>query len=315
MSVERDPGRFGRVGVLLGGNSAEREVSLLSGGRVLEALLAAGVDAHPLDPREDGLAALWERRFDRCFLVLHGRGGEDGAMQGFLETLAIPYTGSGVLGSALAMDKLATKRIWRALGFPTPEWVAMRRGETPPADLFDRLGPVLAVKPAREGSTLGLSKVTRSEALSAALEAAFARDADVVIEPWIAGRELTASLLGEEALPLIHIEPAVDFYDYEAKYLSDATRYHCPSGLAAAEETRLRSLCRDAFLALGCSGWGRVDFIRDADGQSWLLEANTIPGMTKHSLVPMAARVAGTDFQALVLRILETSMTERADAR
>ncbi|MGH8271404.1 MAG: D-alanine--D-alanine ligase [Gammaproteobacteria bacterium] len=296
--------RFGRVAVLLGGHSAERDVSLMSGARVLAALREAGVDAQPLDPREDGLAALWERRFDRCFIVLHGRGGEDGKIQGFLDTLGIPYTGSGVLGSAVAMDKLATKRIWRALALPTPDWILARAGEAPPADAFARLGPVLAVKPVHEGSTLGLSRVSSPDDLPQALAQAFEFDREVLIEPWIRGQELTGSLLGDEALPLVRIEPAVDFYDYEAKYLSDATRYHCPSGLDTEEELRLRALCREAFFALGCSGWGRVDLLRDEAGTPWLLEANTVPGMTEHSLVPMAARAEGMDFTALALAIL-----------
>ena len=305
-----DPGRFGRVAVLLGGFSGEREVSLMSGRQVLEGLRAAGVDAHPLDPREDGLSALCERRFDRCFNVLHGRGGEDGAMRGFLDTLGIPCTGSNVLGSAIAMDKWVTKRLWRDHGLPTPDWVELHRGQPAPEDLFDRLGPVLAVKPAREGSTLGLSRVRTPAELPAALEQAFACDEQVLVEPWITGRELTGSLLGDEALPLIHIEPAVDFYDFEAKYLSDATRYHCPCDLPEAEEARLRELCRRAFSVLGCGGWGRVDLLLDEAGQSWLLEANTVPGMTAQRLVPMAARALGMDFSGLVVAILAQTLGE-----
>ncbi len=304
------PERFGRVAVLLGGRSAEREVSLMSGRRVLAGLRAAGVDAHPLDPREDGLAAFWERRFDRCFIVLHGRGGEDGTIQGFLDTLGIPYTGSGVFGSAVAMDKLATKRIWRSLELPTPDWLLARAGESAPADAFSRLGPVLAVKPVHEGSTLGLTRVSSPAELPRALAAAFEFDPQVLIEPWITGQELTGAILGSEALPIIRIEPSVDFYDYEAKYLSDGTRYHCPSGLPDAEEQRLRALCFKAFSALGCSGWGRVDLLRDAAGKSWLLEANTVPGMTEHSLVPIAARAFGVDFTALLLAILAETLSD-----
>lgn len=307
-----DPARFGRVAVLLGGSSAEREVSLMSGRQVLEGLRAAGVDAHPLDPREDGLSALWEGRFDRCFNVLHGRGGEDGTMRGFLDTLGIPCTGSNVPGSAIAMDKWITKRLWRDHGMPTPDWVELHRADSVPADLFERLGPVLAVKPAREGSTLGLSRVRDPAELPAALEQAFACDEQVLVEPWITGRELTGSLLGDEALPLVHIEPAVDFYDFEAKYLSDATRYHCPCDLPEAEEKPLRELCRRAFFALGCSGWGRVDLLLDAAGKPWLLEANTVPGMTAHSLVPMAARATGMDFSELVTTILAQTLGEVA---
>ncbi|MGH8273761.1 MAG: D-alanine--D-alanine ligase [Gammaproteobacteria bacterium] len=306
------PERFGRVAVLLGGASAEREVSLLSGRRVLEGLRAGGVDAHPLDPREDGLAALWERRFDRCFIVLHGRGGEDGKIQGFLDTLAIPYTGSDVLGSAVAMDKFTTKRIWRGLDLPTPDWLVARAGEPAPADAFSRLGPVLAVKPAREGSTLGLSRVRSPDALPEALAEAFQFDSEALIEPWITGQEFTGTVLGTEALPLVRIEPAVDFYDYEAKYLSDATRYHCPCGLDEEVERDLRALCRKAFFALGCGVWGRVDFLLDQSGAPWLLEANTVPGMTEHSLVPMAARAFGMDFSELVLAILAETLHDES---
>jgi len=305
--------RFGRVAVLLGGDSSERAVSLMSGRRVLAGLRSAGVDAHPLDPRDDGLEALWQRRFDRCFIVLHGRGGEDGTLQGFLETLGIPYTGSGVMGSAVAMDKLMTKRVWRGLGLPTADWVRVGRGEAPPADLFERLGPALAVKPAREGSTLGLSRVTSADALPEALACAFELDDEVLVEPWIVGRELTGAVVAGEALPLVRIEPAVDFYDYDAKYVSDATRYHCPCGLEESEERRLRELCREAFAAVGASGWGRVDLLRDDTGRPWLLEVNTVPGMTEHSLVPMAARATGLDFEALVVSILAQTLEGRND--
>lgn len=314
MSAQRLPAdRFGRVAVLLGGGSAEREVSLMSGRRVLAALRAAGVDAHPLDPRDDGLDALWARRFDRCFVVLHGRGGEDGSIQGFLQTLGIPYTGSGVLGCAIAMDKVMTKRVWRGLGLPTTDWVWIRHGAPPPRDLFERLGATLAVKPVHEGSTLGLSRVSSAEALPGALARAFEFGDDVIVEPWISGQELTGAVLGGRALPLVRIQPAVDFYDYEAKYVSDATRYHCPSGLAAADEQRLRELCRAAFAAVGGRGWGRVDLLLDASGRPWLLEANTVPGMTDHSLVPMAARGEGMDFEQLALTILAETLTERGD--
>ena len=305
-----EPARFGRVAVLLGGFSGEREVSLLSGRQVLAGLREAGVDAYPLDPREDGLSALWEGRFDRCFNVLHGRGGEDGTMRGFLDTLGIPSTGSHVLGSAIAMDKWVTKRLWRDHGLPTADWVELHRGAPVPGDVFERLGPVLAVKPAREGSTLGLSRVREPEALPAALDSAFACDEQVLVEPWITGRELTCSILGDEALPLVHIEPAVDFYDFEAKYLSDATRYHCPCDLPAAEEKKLRDLCSKAFAALGCSGWGRVDLLLDQAGNPWLLEANTVPGMTEHSLVPMAARAIGMSFSELAVAILAQTLGE-----
>ncbi|MGH8126813.1 MAG: D-alanine--D-alanine ligase [Gammaproteobacteria bacterium] len=307
-AVRIEPARFGRVAVLLGGHSAEREVSLISGRAVLEGLRAAGVDAHPLDPREDGLTALCEHRFERCFNVLHGRGGEDGTLRGFLDTLAIPCTGSNVLGSAIAMDKWITKRIWRDRGLPTPDWIELHHGDVAPANLFERLGSTLAVKPAREGSTLGLSRVQAPDQLPAALEQAFACDEQVLIEPWITGRELTCSLLGDEALPLIHIEPAVEFYDFEAKYVSDATRYHCPCDLPAERELELRTLCQHAFVALNCSGWGRVDLLLDGAGEAWLLEANTVPGMTSHSLVPMAAQAEGMSFSELVVTILAQTL-------
>ncbi len=309
-AVPIDPARFGRVAVLLGGDSGEREVSLMSGREVLAGLRAAGVDAHPLDPRDDGLGALCGHRFDRCFNVLHGRRGEDGTLRGFLDMLAIPCTGSGVLGSAIAMDKWITKRIWRDHGLPTPDWIELYRGETPPADVFERLGSILAVKPAREGSTLGLSRVRAPAELPAALEHAFACGEQVLIEPWIVGRELTGALLGDAALPLIHIEPAVDFYDFEAKYVSDATRYHCPCNLPAARERELRALCRRAFAAVKGSGWGRVDLLLDAAGKAHLLEVNTVPGMTAHSLVPIAARATGMNFSALVVAILMLTLED-----
>jgi D-alanine-D-alanine ligase len=307
-AVHINPARFGRVAVLLGGDSGEREVSLMSGREVLAGLRAAGVDAHPLDPRDDGLGALCAHRFDRCFNVLHGRNGEDGTLRGFLDMLAIPCTGSGVLGSAIAMDKWITKRIWRDHGLPTPDWIELYRGEPPPADVFERLGPILAVKPAREGSTLGLSRVRAPDELSAALEHAFACGEQVLIEPWIVGRELTGALLGDDALPLIHIEPAVDFYDFEAKYVSDATRYHCPCDLPAVRERELRALCRRAFIAVRGSGWGRVDLLLDAAGRAHLLEVNTVPGMTAHSLVPIAARATGMNFSELVVAILASTL-------
>lgn len=304
------PGRLGRVAVLLGGGSAEREVSLMSGRRVLEALRARGVDVHGLDPRDDGLKTLCEGCFDRCFIALHGRGGEDGCIQGFLDTLGIPYTGSGVLGSALALDKLATKRIWRACGLPTPEWIALEAGEEPPRDLFERLGGDFAVKPAREGSTIGLSRVRKRSGLQVALELAFRFDRLVLLESWVEGVELTASILGGRALPLVRIRPALDFYDYEAKYLSPVTAYDCPSGLDEDEESLLRRLCLQAFRSVGASGWGRVDLLRDLQGRPWLLEANTVPGMTAHSLVPMAAGASGIDFESLVLEILAQTLDD-----
>ena len=295
------PLRFGKVAVLLGGRSAEREVSLMSGGQVLTALCRAGVDAHAFDPAERPLEQL--RGFDRAFVVLHGRGGEDGTIQGALEWLGIPYTGSGVLGSALAMDKVRTKQLWQSVGIPTPEWIEF----TDAADL-GRIAAVdapLAVKPAREGSSIGITKVTRASELEAAWRAAAVLDASVVVERWVDGDEYTASIVDDVALPLIKLEtPNVEFYDYQAKYFREDTVYRCPCGLPAATEQRLAALCLRAFHAVGARGWGRVDLMVDGNGEPWLLEVNTVPGMTSHSLVPMAAAATGLDFDALCLRIL-----------
>jgi D-alanine-D-alanine ligase len=298
-----EAGEFGRVAVLLGGNSAEREISLLSGNAVLGALRRNGVDAHAFDPAERPLVEFVAERYDRAFIVLHGRGGEDGTIQGALEMLAIPYTGSGVLGSALSLDKWRTKRIWRACGIPTPAALELRG----PAD-FDRalrtLGLPLVVKPAHEGSTIGLTKVVSAADLPAAYALARDRDRDVLAEQFVAGQELTASILDGMALPLVRIEAPDGNYDYRNKYFSDATRYHCPCGLPAPLESAIRNAALEAFEALGCSGWGRADLIVRADETYQFLEMNTCPGMTAHSLVPMAARAVGIEFDELVLRIL-----------
>jgi D-alanine-D-alanine ligase len=298
-----------------GGTSAEREVSLTSGKAVYEALRRKGVDAHALDAFGTELLRLLQQGgFDRAFIVLHGRGGEDGVLQGALEMLGLPYTGSGVLGSALGMDKVRTKHVWQALGLPTPEFAVLNHPDDVSRALQE-IGLPLIVKPAREGSTLGITQVTTPDALHPAWQAALAYDTDVVAERYIQGAEYTASLLGGEALPLIRIEAASGFYDYQAKYVANDTLYHCPCGLDQQRERELQQLAVRAFEALGCSGWGRVDFMVDAAGQPWLLEANTVPGMTSHSLVPMAARAAGMDFDTLVWRILETSLTaSRAEA-
>ncbi|UYG08880.1 D-alanine--D-alanine ligase [Halomonas sp. M4R1S46] len=297
----------GRVVVLYGGESAEREVSLKSGAAVLAALERAGVAPIGFDPAEQGgLAGLEALKPDRVFIALHGRGGEDGTLQGALELLGIPYTGSGVLASALGMDKQRTKLVWQALGLPTPESVMLG----PDADwaaVAERLGLPLIVKPVHEGSTLGITIVDSPEALAAAYRDAVRFDARVMAERFIRGEEYTVSLLGDGVLPAIRVEVPGGFYDYEAKYLSDETLYHLPCGLAEEEEHRLASLCREAFEAIGCSGWGRVDVMRDAQGRFWLLEVNTVPGMTDHSLVPQAAAHAGLDFDALVMRILDTA--------
>ncbi|ROR29687.1 D-alanine--D-alanine ligase [Inmirania thermothiophila] len=305
----RDAAAFGRVAVLLGGRSAERAVSLKSGAQVLAALRRRGVDAHPVDAAGDVVGALREGGFDRAFIALHGRGGEDGVIQGALEVLGIPYTGSGVLGSALSMDKLRCKQLWRGLGLPTPPWAVLPpAGDPRPA--VQALGLPLMVKPALEGSSIGAAKVTRGEDLAAARDAA-APYGPVIAERWIEGAEYTAAILGETVLPLIRLETPRTFYDYAAKYEADDTRYHCPCGLPATQERALAELALEAFRAVGASGWGRVDLMVDAAGAPWLLEVNTVPGMTDHSLVPMAARAAGIGFDELVWRILATSMEAR----
>lgn len=305
MTAVTDPGAFGRVAVLFGGTSTEREISLKSGRAVLDALLARGVRAEAFDPRERPIADL--KAYDRCFVVLHGRGGEDGCIQGALEWLGVPYTGSGVLGSALGMDKLRTKQLWSALGIPTPDWRVLR-DEAGVAAVLAALGLPLFVKPAREGSSLGMSKVTRAADLLPAWRKAAELDADVLVERCIVGPEYTAAILGDTALPLIRMETPREFYDYEAKYFRDDTIYHCPCGLPPAEERRIQELCLRAFRAVGARGWGRVDLLMDADGGVHLLEVNTVPGMTDHSLVPMAARATGRDFAALCWEILEQTL-------
>ncbi len=301
-----DPGQFGKVAVLMGGASGEREISLLSGGAVLAALQAAGVNAHGFDPSQRELFDLKRERFVRVFIALHGRGGEDGTVQGALEIMGIAYTGSGVMASALAMDKVRTKMLWVGCGIPTPRWEVLETGCDWDA-VTARLGLPLSVKPAREGSTLGLTRVQRAEQLPDAFALAARHDPLVLAEEFVAGDELTAGFVGDQALPLIRIEAPQGNYDYHNKYFSDETTYHCPCGLPAAEEQRIQSLVMRAAAVLGCEGWGRADLIRRRDGTVALLEINTSPGMTGHSLVPMAARAAGVDFTQLVLRILELS--------
>ena len=290
----------------MGGRSAEREISLKSGTMVLNALKKSGVDAHAFDPRDRGLEELKAGRFDRAFIALHGRFGEDGTVQGALEYLGIPYTGSGVMASALAMDKWRTKLLWQAGGMVTPSWELVT-GPTDPAGLASRIGLPLMVKPAREGSSIGMSKVTSVEKIAPALELAARYDEVVIAEQFIDGMELTAAILNGEALPLIRLETPREFYDYEAKYFAADTRYICPCGLPAAKERSIQQQALDAFRLVGCSGWGRVDAMLDRDGNAYFLEVNTIPGMTDHSLVPMAARAHGISFEALVLRILESA--------
>jgi D-alanine-D-alanine ligase len=296
--------KFGKVAVLLGGRSAEREISLLSGNAVLAALRSLGVDAHLFDPAERSVFELSTGGFQRAFISLHGRYGEDGTVQGALELMGIPYTGSGVAASALAMDKLRTKMVWLAGGIPTPTWDVLTEASEPAA-VVARVGLPMIVKPGREGSTLGLTKVTDVSQVRAAWEHAAAFDPLVLAETFIAGRELTAGFLGDQALPLIRIEAPQGNYDYQNKYFSDETRYYCPSGLDAAKEAEIQALAMRASALLGCEGWGRADLILRDDGSVQMLEMNTSPGMTGHSLVPMAARQAGLSFEQLVLRILE----------
>jgi D-alanine-D-alanine ligase len=297
---------FGKVAVLMGGPSAEREVSLKSGNAVLAALKRQGVDAHGFDADKSTLHLLEAGNFDRVFIVLHGRWGEDGVIQGALEVLDIPYTGSGVLGSALGMDKLRTKYLWTAAGIPTPAYAVLTSG-TDFNQVAATLGLPVFVKPAREGSSLGISKARTVVELKTAWEAAAKYDDQVIAERFIDGAELTCGILGDQVLPLIRIETDREFYDYEAKYILDSTRYLCPCGLPAEQERVIQTLARRAFDALGCSGWGRVDFMLDKAGNAYALEVNTVPGMTDHSLVPKAAKQAGLNFDELVLRILETS--------
>ncbi len=304
--------QYGKVAVLMGGLSAEREISLKSGGAVLAALLRKGVDAHGVDVGRDILSVLSTGGYDRAFVILHGRGGEDGVMQGTLECLGMPYTGSGVLGSALGMEKHRTKAVWRGLGLPTPESVLLTGIED--LQRADELGYPLMIKPSAEGSSIGMSKVDSQAQLQKAWETAAEFDARVLAERWIVGAEYTASILDERMLPLIRLETPHQFYDYEAKYLADTTRYHCPCGLPQEREQVLQNLCQAAFKAVGASGWGRVDLMLDTQGQPWLIEVNTLPGMTDHSLVPMAAKTAGIDFDDLVMRILATSLDRGAAA-
>jgi D-alanine-D-alanine ligase len=296
---------LGKVAVLMGGRSAGREISLMSGGGVLKALRARSVDAHAFDPAERDLAELRQDGYARCFIALHGRGGEDGTLQGALDAMGVPYTGSGVLGSALAMDKWRAKLVWLGAGLPTPRHRVLGEGDDWDA-VARELGLPLIVKPANEGSTLGLTKVLDVSQLPDAYTLAAREYRDIALaESFVDGPEYTAGILGDAVLPLIRIEAPQGNYDYQHKYFSDDTQYICPCGLPAREEAALRELSLRAFRLLGCSGWGRVDFMLDAAGKPWLLEVNTSPGMTGHSLVPMAAREAGLSYEDLCLKILE----------
>jgi D-alanine-D-alanine ligase len=301
-----DPRRFGRVAVAYGGTSAEREVSLNSGRNVLDALRARGVDAHPVDGIPALLDALRAGHYARVFNILHGRGGEDGMLQGALDALGVPYTGSGILGSALSMDKVRTKQVWQAIGLPTPRFVSYRPGEDIEAAIAT-IGYPAIVKPSHEGSSVGITRVFSAADLPAAIELAARHDGELLIEQLIEGDELTVALLGRQALPSIRIVPKGDYYDYHAKYLAEDTEYLCP-GLEGEAEHALRTLALTAFDAAGCAGWGRVDIMRDRGGRNFLLEVNTTPGMTSHSLVPKAARALGIDFETLCWKVLETSL-------
>jgi len=305
-----DPREFGKVAVMLGGLSSEREVSLLTGQAVLAALLKKGVDAHAVDPKDIELSSLLDQRFDRVWIALHGPGGEDGTLQGALECLGLPYTGSGVLGSAVCMDKVRTKRLAAAVGISTADFMVLR-GPSDFESAVARLGLPMFVKPATQGSSVGISKVERAADLTAAYAAAAATDDVVLAEAFIPGAEYTVGVLHGKAMPSIRIATPKTFYDYEAKYLRSDTVYDCPSGLSAETERHFGALAIGAFAAVGAEGWGRVDFMVDVTSRPLLLEINTVPGMTDHSLVPMAARASGIDFETLVWRILETSLTRR----
>jgi D-alanine-D-alanine ligase len=308
-----NPKDFGRVAVLMGGWSTERQVSLWSGDGVLQALQRRGIDAAGIDASKETLLTLGQQGFARAFNVLHGTGGEDGTLQAVLDLQGVPYTGSGVLASALAMDKLRTKRMWKAEGLPTPDWMSLRS----PGDALkaaEQFGYPLFVKPSDEGSSVGISKVKHATQLGSAFRRAAGefehRPRAVLAERFIAGGEYTCAMLDGQPLPLIRIEPEGEFYDYHAKYISDLTRYHCPAGLDPLHEAELARICARAFELVGGRGWGRVDFMLDAQGKPWLLEVNTVPGMTSHSLVPMAARAAGMDYESLCWAVLETTLGE-----
>lgn len=300
--------QFGKVAVMFGGTSAERDVSLKSGKAVLNALQNQGIDAHAFDPKEQPLTALQAQGFDRVFIVLHGRGGEDGTMQGALQLLGLPYTGSGVLGSALAMDKIRCKFLFAAHGLPTAPFAVAQKGEAIDyAVMLSQLNGKVMVKPANEGSSIGMSSAETPAELEQALTLAFGYDEAVLVEQWIQGREFTVSMLDGQALPVIEMRTPRAFYDYEAKYQSNSTEYLCPAPLTAEQTQRLQQAAMAAFKAVGASGWGRVDAMMDEQGNFYLLEVNTVPGMTEKSLVPMAAKAAGYSFEQLVAKILEQS--------
>lgn len=294
----------------MGGVSAERDISLKSGAAVLAGLKRSGIDAHAVDAKDHVLQQLEQGGFDRVFLILHGRGGEDGVIQGALQSIGMPYTGSGVMACALSMDKMRTKHLWRSMALPSVEWACVNTLETL-TEAVTQLGCPVMVKPNREGSSIGMTKVENASQISDAWERACDLDGDLLVEKWISGKEYTATVLAGEVLPLIRLETPRGFYDYEAKYVNDDTRYHCPCGLSAEDEKRCQDVALQAFSAVGASGWGRVDFFLDDTGNLQLLEVNLIPGMTDHSLVPMSAAAVGITFEELVVKILDTSFEVR----
>ncbi len=306
--ITTNPQQFGKVAVLMGGWAAEREVSLNSGKAVLEGLLEKGIDAHGVDAGRDVLEVLKNENYDRVFNILHGRGGEDGELQGALEILEIPYTGCGVMASAISMDKMMTKRLWIGSGLPTPAYEILH-ADTDFEEVVEKLGLPVMVKPAQEGSSIGMSKVTEASQLLPAYEEAAKYDDVVFAEQWVTGKEFTVAILGDEVLPSIRLEAdqEADFYDYDAKYISHKTQYYCPSGLSENDEATLKTLSKTAFKGLGGKGWGRVDVMQDSAGTFWLIEVNTVPGMTDTSLVPMAAKQHGLSFSDLTLEILKTA--------
>jgi len=301
--------QFGKVAVLMGGMSAEREISLLSGEAVLTALVNQGIDAHGIDVDENIVKRLTAEKYQSVFNILHGRGGEDGTIQGLLEVMNLPYTGSGVMASSLAMDKLKTKQIWSAAGLPTPDYRVISN-EQECHQAVTELGLPLIIKPVLEGSSIGMSKIEREEEMAEAWQKANDCKGTVIAEQWIQGKEYTAAILDDQVLPLIKLETSHKFYDYDAKYKSDSTKYICPCELPEADEIQFSEMAKQAFDAVNASGWGRVDFMIDGDGQIWLIEVNTVPGMTSHSLVPMAAKQAGISFEQLVVKILSTAACE-----
>lgn len=305
-NLTRNPKEYGKVAVLMGGDSSEREVSLNSGQAVLQGLKRKGVDAHAVDVHHpEIISRLLQEKFDAAFIALHGEGGEDGVIQGLLEILRIPYTGSDVSASSIAMNKIASKRIWQALGYPVLPYQILTKGFDP-NKVIAELGLPLAVKPASQGSTVGVSKVSSLEELLPAYEKAAIYPGDVMVEPWIEGKEFTVGIVGKAILPSIYIQPAEPYYDYFAKYQSNDTQYFVPSGVTDEQENYLSDITFKAYQALGCSGWGRADFMQDKQGNFWLLEMNTVPGLTDHSLVPMGVKALGLTFDDLTLAILES---------